>query len=100
MHGYPTTKIRPDYSSKKYLSASMLQGQIFSLLKRGLKKLMNRKSVFISPDSSREERAKRIRKLVAVVAQLKQKIQGEPGMYHYIQNGKLRSAEKETTTAC
>ena len=57
---------------------------------KGLKQVDNLKNVFISPDRSPEERAKR-RELIS---QLKEKIKKEPGLYHFIQNGKLLSAEK------
>jgi hypothetical protein len=57
---------------------------------KGLKQVDNLKNVFISPDRSPEERAKR-RELIS---QLKEKIKKEPELYHFIQNGKLLSAEK------
>jgi hypothetical protein len=49
-----------------------------------LKEVADLKNVFISPDRCPEERVKRKQ----LVEQLKDKIKGEPGMYHYIQNGK------------
>ena len=55
-----------------------------------LKESSELKNVFISPDRSPEERAKRKQ----LVEQLKEKIRSEPDMYHYIQNGKIQSAEK------
>ena len=57
-----------------------------------LKEYAHLKNVFISPDRSPEERAKRKQ----LVDQLKEKIRSEPGMYHYIQNGKLQSAQKKS----
>ena len=55
-----------------------------------LRQVVELKNVFISPDRSPEERAKRR----DLVAKLKEKIHSEPGMYHFIQNGKLVSAQK------
>jgi hypothetical protein len=46
--------------------------------------------VFRSPDKSPEDCVKR-RELISL---LKEKIKKEPGLYHFIQNGKLLSADK------
>jgi hypothetical protein len=50
------------------------------------------KFVHISSDRSAEECAERKK----LVSQLKQKIEKEPGLYHFIQNGKVNSTEKLT----
>ena len=52
------------------------------------------KSVYISPDRSAEERAERKK----LVCQLKEKIEKEPEMYHFILNGKVNSTEKRKRT--
>ena len=59
-----------------------------------LRQLSDFKSVYISPDRSAEERVARRR----LVSELKEKIVSEPELYHFIQNGKLQSSEKRTTT--
>ena len=59
-----------------------------------LRQLSDYKSVYISPDRSAEERVARRR----LVSELKEKIVSEPELYHFIQNGKLQSSEKRTTT--
>jgi hypothetical protein len=48
------------------------------------------KNVYISPDRSPEERAKRKQ----LVEHLTEKIKKEPGIHQYIQRGKIQSAEK------
>ena len=52
------------------------------------------KSVYVSPDRSAEERAERKK----LVSQLKEKIEKEPELYHFIQNGKVNKTEKRTRT--
>ena len=52
------------------------------------------KSIYVSPDRSAEELAERKKP----VCQLKEKIEKEPEMYHFILNGKVNSTEKRERT--
>ena len=66
---------------------------VFSNAKK-LRQYPVHKSIYVSPDRSAEERAERKK----LVCQLKEKIEKEPEMYHFIQNGKVNSTEKRERT--
>ena len=89
-HRIGVPKTGTDRAVKVSLESREIATSVLVGAKR-LREVADLKNVFVSPDRSPEERAKRRQ----LVDQLKEKINQEPGMYHYIQSGKLQSAPKK-----
>ncbi len=75
---------------KLTMSSSDVVNQVLRKSKE-LKQLTGFKAVFIAPDRSIE--ARKIHK--TLVGQMKEKNKSEPGLYHFIKNGKVCSEKKE-----